>query len=177
MLDLFSRSAIVGMSLVCVIGAVALAPARARSSDSPRPASAAPFGVSDAPVPAADIPIVRDPFTGEPSSRSTVATAALPPASAPALPRGDVGPLPSNLANPAIPTVPADATPASTATATRVTAIVTGAHPYAMVETAGNHEIKGIGDRIAGTPIAAIAIDGITLVGGQRLDVASGALR
>jgi hypothetical protein len=58
----------------------------------------------------------------------------------------------------------------------RVTAIVTGARPYAMFDFAGNHQIKGVGDRVNGTPISAIDIEGVTLQSGARLRVTAGEL-
>ena len=78
--------------------------------------------------------------------------------------------LPGNLPDGMIPSLPQDAQQQ----AARVTAIVTGSHPYAMLDMAGDHEIKGIGDRVDGRPIVAIDFDGVTLQGGERLSVATG---
>ena len=61
--------------------------------------------------------------------------------------------------------------PNSSDAAPRVSAIVTGAHPYAMLETGGMHLIKGVGDRIDGFAIISIEFDGVRLQNGQRLTV------
>ncbi len=186
MLDPLSRGAIVAMSVVCISGAVALTPLRARSSNDPsvRHQLVPALLVSTA-IP--ELTIRRDPFAGEPSNTaaagstpspatpvSTAPTALAASQALPVLPGGDVGPLPGNLTNSTIPALPG--APPAVAITPRVTAIVTGAHPYAMFDSAGSHQIKGVGDRVNGTPITAIDIDGVTLRGGARLRVTAGEL-
>jgi hypothetical protein len=186
MLDPLSRGAIVAMSVVCISGAVALTPLRARSSNDPnvlRQPEPAPLVATAV----REITIRRDPFAGEPSNTpaagsttSRATSVSTPPAALaaaqalPGLPGGDIGPLPGNLTNSTIPALPG--APPAVAVTSRVTAIVTGARPYAMFDSAGYHEIKGVGDRVNGTPITAIDIDGVTLQSGARLRVAGGEL-
>lgn len=176
MLDTASRTAIVGIAAFCVVGAFALVPARARGvldlTSPQRPAFVAAPQFNPPPI---AIEVERDPFESDkpaaiptPGSRTTPSTIA----NAPSLANRDIGPLPSNLPASVIPAVPGD--PVATSQTTRVTAIVTGAHPYAMLETAGDHVIKGIGDRIGDKPIVAIDIGGVSLAGGERLTVVAG---
>jgi hypothetical protein len=49
--------------------------------------------------------------------------------------------------------------------------VVTGAHPYALIERAGIHSIEGLGDRIGNSTIRTIDIDGVRLSSGERLSV------
>jgi hypothetical protein len=182
MLDQFNRGAIVALTALCVAGAAELAPTAARGFLD----EAGPRGVPRPVVAlAADtvgiVPLLRDPFA-EPRPRNVSLASAVTPTTvlaptitdAPA-PRGTIETLPSNLASDTIPTLPG--APADSAgslgpgTGARITAIVTGAHPFAMVENGGDHEIKGIGDRLGGSPIVAIDIDGIRLQNGGRLGV------
>jgi hypothetical protein len=165
MLDPFSRGTMVALSALCVAGTIGLATQSARSSIQPRAAQLAFGPIPDAPQPAGEI-VRRDPFA-EPAP--AVAHAVPAPLSV----SGDAGAvdsLPSNLAHDTIPAVPG-LEPGMSAPQTRVTAIVTGAHPYAMLEAAGAHTIKGLGDRLDGVAITGIDIDGVALANGQRLRV------
>ncbi len=179
MLDPFSRGAMLALPL-CVAALIALAPVRARSSIEER----AP-AVLSLPLPAASDPdeivaITRDPFA-EPAASPVAATLPASSAVGEASLRADaVGALPSNLASDPIPAIPGSGRAtgaaigggaATLAGDPRITAIVTGAHPFALVETAGVHEIKGLGDQIAGQPIVGIDLDGIRLQNGARLSV------
>jgi hypothetical protein len=56
----------------------------------------------------------------------------------------------------------------------RVTAVVTGAHPFALVDEPGTTRLVTVGDRVAGQTIAAITADGIRLANGAVLTVAPG---
>jgi len=186
MLDPLSRGAIVAMSVAFISGAVALTPLRARSSNDPNVHNQlvlAPLVTTTVP----EITIRRDPFGGEPSNTPAAGSttprgapvSAAPTASSdsqalPVLPGGDVGPLPGNLMNSTVPAIPGAS--AAAGVTPRVTAIVTGARPYAMFDFAGNHQIKGVGDRVNGTPISAIDIEGVTLQSGARLRVTAGEL-
>lgn len=171
MLDPFSRNAILAVPIACVICAIAFAPSGARSSDANGAASSRftlPAESSRADV---ELPIARDPFIpavvpARPVSGPVSGGANVSPV---ALPRTPIGTLPSNLSANSIPDIPGSENDPTT----RVTAIVTGAHPYAMIETAGNHQIKGLGDRVGDKPIVAIAIDGVTLAGGTHIRMAS----
>jgi hypothetical protein len=176
MLDTASRTAIVGIAAFSLVGAFALVPARARGAvDLSSPQQVAFVAAPQFDPPPIAIEIERDPFeSGKPAAIPTPESGAPAStlASASSLANRDIGPLPSNLPASIIPAVPGD--PGATSQSTRVTAIVTGAHPYAMLETAGDHVIKGIGDRVGGKPIVAIDIRGVSLAGGERLSVVAG---
>ncbi len=174
MLDPVSRTAIVGLSALCVAGMLALAPVGARGfGASPVPGRAAALAPPLANVVA--IPNRRDPFA-EPQAS---AAPAAPPIAAPLLrasphDEGDaLEPLPGNVPDAVIPQVPGSAPDVQRGTS-RVTALVTGPHPYALIETAGGHIIAGIGDRVDGSVITAIDLDGVRLQNGARLTVAHG---
>jgi hypothetical protein len=173
MLDPFSRGAVVTLCALCVAAALALAPIRARSSiDSAHLAGpSAPVGAATAAVPIETV--VRDPFAQPTTAAASPARAV--PASAPEpqarhFATDGIEPLPSNVGNDVVPVVPGNA-PQPEADTVAVTAVVTGAHPYAMVNTRGVHEIKGIGDRVDGSAVVAIDITGIRLQNGIRLAV------
>jgi hypothetical protein len=179
MLDPFSRIAIVAVAVLGGAYALAYAPARARNASDVTVAFAPPTaGPTDDETPMT-VPVARDPFA-EPAPTSMPAP--LAPAAHGELGLGmpHIGPLPGNLPGDLIPSIPGsvpDATVALAGGATgaaRVTAVVTGAHPFAMVETGGVHELKGLGDRIAGSPVVAIDLDGIRLKNGVRLTVDPG---
>jgi hypothetical protein len=158
-LDPFSRGAIVGLAVLCVAVTAAVAPIRARSSGAElAPPPALPSAGAQA---VALVRVARDPFA-QPATppAQTISTSGVPEA---------IQPLPGNVSDDAIPALPGAPQPG--AETSRVTAVVTGAHPYAMVEKAGVHEIKGIGDLVDAQPIIAIDIDGVRLKNGQRFTI------
>jgi hypothetical protein len=55
----------------------------------------------------------------------------------------------------------------------RVAAVVTGDHPYALVDEAGTTRIVSTGDRIAGATIVDIRSDGVHLVTGEIVPIAT----
>jgi hypothetical protein len=172
MLDTVSRATLVMSSALCLAGAFALAPSGARGSIDTlgmRPAAWNGRVFSAGPAFAM---LTRDPFD-EPTSGLAPSVAQPASALASGPQTSAIGPLPSNLATDTIPAIPDSGADTSLASA-RVTAIVTGAHPYALVELGGVHAIDGIGDRIAGQSISAIDIDGIRLHNGTRLTVDAG---
>jgi hypothetical protein len=189
MLDPFSRGAILALTALCAAGAAELAPTPARGFfDQAGPQGVPRSAVALAAETVAIVPVLRDPFAEPKPQNAALAPAATPTtALAPTLVdaptttnapvrRGTIETLPSNLTSDTIPTLPGappePAEPLVTgAGSARITAIVTGAHPFAMVESGGNHEIKGIGDRLGGIPIVAIDIDGIRLQNGGRVSV------
>jgi hypothetical protein len=69
-----------------------------------------------------------------------------------------IGPLPPNAG--------AGGGPFPPAPATRVTAVMTGAHPFALVDEGGTTRIVTTGDEFGGAVIAAIRIDGVHLISG-----------
>ncbi len=165
MLDLYSRGLIVALAAACIASACALTPSRARGSNDPRLSEPSEARTIAAAGPAL-LSVIRDPFA-EPPPRTLL----------PALPAEhvqrpeDVTPLPSNLSADAIPAVPGSV--ADTArNGPQVTAVVTGARPYAMIESSGVSEIKGIGDAVGSSAISSIDLTGVTLRNGDRLAVA-----
>jgi hypothetical protein len=169
MLDPVSRIAIVALSGLCATWAFTSTPARARDAAEfiaaiPHVSSAAATSAAVAPV-----AIVRDPFATPTASQIG---GNVPPLAG----NGKIEPLPSNLASDIIPAMPGTGASAGAPSGgARVTAVVTGLHPYAMVEVSGIHAIKGIGDRVGGVPVVAIDLDGIRLANGARIAVDMGA--
>jgi hypothetical protein len=171
MLDPFSRNTLVAVAGLCVAATIALAPIRARSSiESP---ASAPLSVprdASGDEAVTSIAVARDPFD-EPGPGAANARAAGSAAN-PASPASEMSlePLPANVTDPIVPAMPGAAADAG-GTSTRVTAVVTGAHPYALIERAGIHSIEGLGDRIGNSTIRTIDIDGVRLSSGERLSV------
>jgi hypothetical protein len=166
MFDFISRGAVVALSALSVAGAISLAPGPVPSAGAQTAVRPLRRAIQFAGERIALVGVRRDPFA-EPASPSPIPAA--PPA-ARRLASEKMETLPSNLANDTIPAVPGSAAD-PVASGTRVTAIVTGPHPYAMLETGGVHEIKGLGDPVGGVAIVAIAIDGVRLRDGRRLAV------
>ena len=102
----------------------------------------------------------RDPFAGgdPPAARSSAA----PPF--PHVPAALL-PLPPNAGakDTAFPFLP------GARTAATVTAVITGPHPFALVDDAGTTRMLTVGDRIAAESILAINVDGVLLSGGTTL--------
>jgi hypothetical protein len=166
MFDFISRGAVVALSALSVAGAIKLAPGPAQSVGA-EPALRPPApAIHVAGERIALVTVQRDPFA-EPAAPSPLPAAL---SASRTLVSEKMDTLPSNLANDTIPAVPGSAAD-PVASGPRVTAIVTGPHPYAMLETGGVHEIKGLGDRVGGVAIVAIAIDGVRLGDGRRLAV------
>jgi hypothetical protein len=132
---------------------------------------------SVAPLPAqaalADIVPRRDPFAGgdapaarpSPASPESIAMPALP--MLPQIPAA-LRPLPPN-AGAGDTAFPFAGGPRTSAV---VTAVITGPHPFALIDEGGATRVLTIGDRIDGEPIAAIDADGVHLSGGTLLAVA-----
>lgn len=122
----------------------------------------------------ADVVPRRDPFAGgdKPAARSN----APPPQMRTALPPSPTLPqIPA-----ALRALPPNAGAGDTAfpfatgarTGAVVTAVITGPHPFALVDEAGATRVLTIGDRIDGDLIVAIGADGVRLSGGTMLAVA-----
>ena len=122
----------------------------------------------------ADVVPRRDPFAG--GDIAAARRDAMPPqshaamAAMPALP-----PVPAALrALP--PNAGAGASPfpfaSGPSTAATVTAIVTGAQPFALIDDGGATRVLTVGDRIGGDTIAAIGTGGVRLTGGTVLRIA-----
>lgn len=148
---------------MCFASAFALMPLAARSAASARaPLSRLPSLDTLRAQPLAIVTPRRDPFA---DSRID----ALPRAAelTPSVPPMPLGPLPGNLNGSVIPLVPG--APAFNDTGPVITAIVTGAHAFALIESGGISLVKGIGESIDGSPIVAITIDNVTLRDGRKL--------
>lgn len=125
----------------------------------------------------ADVAPRRDPFAGgdAAAARRDVVPAPLPLAMAA---------VPAASAAAAVPPIPAAlralppnagagdaAFPFATGarTAATVTAVVTGPHPFALVDESGTTRVLTIGDLVDGDAIAAIGVEGVRLSGGTLL--------
>jgi hypothetical protein len=152
-LDTRSRAACLGVALLAFAAAAWHDPLAAQTPPPPEPLPVATTALAT-PRRVAAVAPRRDPFVGAP-----VSSAAQPVTDAPAFPR---------VAPPPIPGAPTAAI-GNAAQGERVTAIVTGAHPYALVANGERTRVVTIGDRVAGVPIAAIGVQGVRLADGRSL--------
>lgn len=118
----------------------------------------------------ADVMPRRDPFSGGDAPTAPGDTAApSSPVTMPVLPQP---PFPAAL-RPLPPNAGAGdgAFPFATAPRTMptVTAVITGPHPFALVDASGTTRMMTIGDDIDGEAIVAIGVDGVHLFGGTLL--------
>ena len=130
----------------------------------------------------------RDPFTGgAPRAGTTSTTAAFasrsasapvsasPATASPAIPFPPIPPLAAIPATLGVlpPNAGAARAPLPFAPqAARVAAVVTGAHPFALVDEAGTTRVVTVGDRVAGDTVAAITAGGVRLEHGGTLAAA-----
>jgi hypothetical protein len=162
-----SRSALGALALVAVAGAFVATPLAARSSAVD--AAAAGTTMAAPTAEARSVAVIlprRDPFAGGLPTEHAAATpsaagalSALPP-----LPAA-LGVLPPNAG-----ALGAVSPFVSTA---RVTAIVTGPHPFALVDEGGSTRVVATGERIGTETIAAIGAAGVRLANGRTLRIAS----
>lgn len=164
-LDPSSRAVLVALALTSFAGAFATTPIVARGEG----------GVLQAPPPVSPIPPRapsfatvlprRDPFAEAPrdAPNPVPAPAAQNAPAMPSIPAA-IGPLPPNAG--------AAGTPLPPAASARVTAVVTGTHPFALVEEGGTTRIVTIGDALGSGRVDAIGADGVHLDGGATLAVA-----
>jgi hypothetical protein len=151
----FERALCAAGALICYAAAAILAPSGARSQVAPAGlASAAPELANDAPI--EPVQPARDAF----APRVAVA-ADMPALNARRLPSPPA--LAARL--PPLQTVRTD-------DGARVTAIVTGQTPSAIVDVGGVPQAVGIGDRVAGARITAIDATAIELDNGTHLQLA-----
>lgn len=145
-----SRGLLAAGALLAFAGAYATTPIVARSAAGPLPAipSLAPRSPA-APRFALELPR-RDPFAAEPEA-----------APLPSIPAA-IGALPPNPGAVAL-------LPSGTI---RVTAIISGSRPYALVDEDGGTRIVSVGDLLRGERVVAIAADGIRLTHGAILRIA-----
>jgi hypothetical protein len=161
-----SRAALGAVALVAFAGAFVATPLAARSS-AVEPSAAGPTASPRAePDDVAVVVPRRDPFAGGvPALRAAAA-----PITSGAL--GAMPPIPAALG-----VLPANAGAGGIASPfaspARITAIVTGPHPFALVDEGGTTRVVGTGERIGADTIAAIGTDGVRLANGTMLRVAS----
>ncbi|HYZ16470.1 MAG TPA: hypothetical protein VE591_08720 [Candidatus Acidoferrum sp.] len=148
-----SRGALVAGALLAFAGAYATTPIVARSAAEPLVPSPSLPPSSALTTPIALVAPQRDPFARAPAPIAS---------SFPAIPAA-LGALPPN------PGAPVSIPPP----ALRVTAIVSGSHPYALVDENGIARIVSAGDALAGERIAAIDAEGIHLAHGTTLPIAA----
>jgi hypothetical protein len=158
------RAVLASGAFLAFAGAFAGDPLGARGAQSlvarPSPSATGRNGV---------VPVVmprRDPFAGGPAPArtntvrpdlSTPRTPALPPPFAPLPPNAGAGggPFPVRAAHAV------------------VRAVVTGAHPFALVESEGETRLVTLGDTVDGASVTAIAADGIHLANDHTIGVAA----
>ncbi len=165
-IDPRTRSVLAGAALIAYAGAFRAGPTTAHDAIAAAPVarSTSPEPVTDSP---ADVVPRRDPFAGGPPAAAggqappTVAHVALPPIP-PALRA-----LPPNAgAGEAFPFGSPE----------RVTAIVTGGRPFALIDDGSTTRLVGSGDLVDGERVVAIDVRGVHLDGGTTLSVANGPL-
>lgn len=148
------RAALAAIGCVLCLGAAILAPRTARagafSAEQPAVETLAPATLRTAEAAALPLEVSRDPFISQAPDESAAAAKATPP------PFAAGG---------------ATAQPSSSPPALR--AIVAGTHPYALVEVDGSVRIVAPGDRLGGSRVVAIDIDGLLLEGGMRMTLGS----
>ncbi|MDB5042147.1 MAG: hypothetical protein JWN27_2873 [Candidatus Eremiobacteraeota bacterium] len=162
-----SRVALAAAALAAFSAAYVATPIVARSQSGslaervPERASASPE------PPAVVVAPRRDPFAGAPAGQASGSSRAAPGESAARMPSvpAAVGPLPPNAG--------AGGGSFPLAPAMRVTAVMTGAHPFALVDDGGTTRIVATGDELGGAVIAAIRIDGIHLGSGAIIPLAT----
>jgi hypothetical protein len=118
----------------------------------------------------------RDPFAGEPtpetaprpvSAEPTTSTGALPRTLLPLPPNAGAPPEAFSLGSP--PQPPPPTTPSAPTIPVRVTAVITGAHPYALIDEGETTRLVTLGDRVADDSVAAISSLGIRLSNGRAV--------
>jgi hypothetical protein len=183
-----SRAVLAGTAFAAFAGSFVATPFDARGAadvavhNVPRPAA------STTPAAFAAILPRRDPFAGDlpprrgettmPITAPPLPFAATPtPFAAPPMPAVAGTTIPAGLA-PLPPNPGAFGTPLSNAGvapapqiggSVRVTAVITGAHPYALIDDAETARLVTIGDHIGEDIVAAITADGVQLVNGRTL--------
>lgn len=152
-----SRGALVAGALLAFAAAYATTPIVARSAAAPLIPVPSLAPASPLATPLALVLPRRDPFAGE--SRGSDASPSPALSGLPAIP-ALIGALPPNPGAAGLPPP-----------AVRVTAIVSGSRPYALVDENGTTRIVAAGDRLDGEPIKAIGQDGIRLAHGALLPI------
>ncbi|MEA2784509.1 MAG: hypothetical protein QOF71_613 [Candidatus Eremiobacteraeota bacterium] len=159
-LDAVSRAALAAMAFAAFGAAFVTTPMTARGD----------AGVFTGPLPSVtalshgtaltEVIPRRDPFAG--GEAPAVRSSAVPPI--PQIPAA-LRPLPPN-AGASGTGFPFSPVAGSTAA---VTAVITGTHPFALIDDGGTTRMLTVGDRVAGEAIVAIDADGVRLSGGTAL--------
>ena len=159
-----SRALLAAAALASFAAAFATTPIVARGAGNIAPLDPSHVATLPAPTPLLVVVPRRDPFAGGADG---------PPASAPT---PDVADARARLAMPNVmlPVPPSLGTPVFQPVATsRVTAIVTGGHPTALVDENGSARIIAVGDLFAGARVVHIDLNGVRLTNGATLAVAA----
>ena len=174
-LDAASRALLAAAAFVAFGAAFVTTPVVARG-EAGTPANTLPAVATLAPQTAlTDVVPRRDPFAGgDAPARAGLSVAPQARVAVPAIPA--LSQIPAALrALPPNAGAGDGAFPFATA-ATRivaaVTAVITGPHPFALVDEGGTTRMLGVGDRIDGQAIDAIDANGVHLSGGTTLAVA-----
>jgi len=178
-----SRAALSLAAFGAFAAAYVTTPIAARSAADWRPAIAPLPEPAHEPPPFAVVLPRRDPFAGAPDAAAAGSTRSEDARLSYSLPRDvpsaapwphALEPLPPNAgapaASPPFP-VPVAAQPLSA----RITALVTGAHPYALVDDGGTTRLVTLGDRIGDAIVAAISAAGVRLADGRTLPLVTAA--
>lgn len=169
-LDRSSRALLATSAFAAFAGAFVTTPFAARGAADDHIVRTAPARPAATAGPFALILPRRDPFTGDPpaahpispptalmsSMTSTPSTSEIPAA---------IRPLPPN-AGAAGSALPFAVPP-------RITAVVTGAHPLALLDEGGTARVVTVGDRIDGAGILAVTAAGVKLSDGTMLMIAT----
>lgn len=174
-----SRAVLAAAAFASFAGAYVTTPIAPGSAAVP-PVTVAPLVTpSPKPTPIAVVIPRRDPFAGEPqpeaapmperdmSARTTSEAPPFSPAFAPPSARALL-PLPPNAGAASQPFPFSTASPAQPP-AVRVVAVITGPHPYALIEDAGTTRLVTTGDRIGADTIGAITSSQVRLTNGSVL--------
>lgn len=131
---------------------------------------------SPTPIAAARMPFAAPPMPAIPEGTIPATLAPLPPnRGALGTPLSNAGAAPGSLAGvgpsaPSLAMYGALAAPApQIGSSVRVTAVITGTHPYALIDDAQTARLVTLGDRIGEDTVAAITADGVRFAGGRTL--------
>ena len=171
-LDRSSRALFATSAFAAFTGAFVTAPFVARgAADEQVAPSARATPAATAGAPALVLPR-RDPFAGDPPAAHPRKSPTAPTGAIPSIPEipAAIRPLPANAgaSGSALPFTPSSST-FITSTARHITAVVTGAHPFALLEEGETTRVVTVGDRIDGTAIIAITSTGMRLSDGTTL--------
>jgi hypothetical protein len=185
-----SRAVLAGAAFAAFAGSFVTTPFDARGAAGVAIHDAASPAASPTPAEFAAVLPRRDPFAGDPPARHHESAmpfaappmpfAAAPPAVAAMAIPAALAPLPPNPGALGTPLSTAGVAPGSLAVGSpapslqvsgsvRVTAVITGTHPYALLDDAQTARLVTIGDRVGNDEVAAITADGVRFADGRTL--------